>query len=87
MLAQAQRAIGVGAVDRLIQTVGTIATMQHNSGLSITAWDKLDTDEITDQYADMLGVDPRSSSRKTRWRSSARSRSDGYSGPGLPNAA
>lgn len=59
MLAQAQRAIGVGAVDRLVQTVGTIATFQHNSGLAITAWDNLDTDEITDQYADMLGVDPK----------------------------
>lgn len=59
MLAQAQRAIGVGSVDRLVQTIGTIATYQHNSGLPITAWDKLDTDEITDQYADMLGVDPR----------------------------
>lgn len=59
MLAQAQRAIGVGSVDRLVQTIGTIATYQHNSGLPITAWDKLDTDELTDQYADMLGADPR----------------------------
>jgi len=59
MLAQAQRAIGVGSVDRLITTVGTIATYQHNSGLAITAWDKLNSDEIVDQYGDMLGVDPR----------------------------
>lgn len=59
MLAQAQRAIGVGAVDRLIQTVGTIATFQHNAGQTITALDKLDMDEITDEYADMLGVDPK----------------------------
>lgn len=59
MLAQAQRAIGVGAVDRLVNTIGTIATFQAKSGLSVTAWDKLDTDELTDQYADMLGADPR----------------------------
>jgi hypothetical protein len=59
MLAQAQRAIGVGSVDRLIGTIGTLATFQHNSGLGITAFDKLNTDEIVDQYADMLGVDPR----------------------------
>jgi hypothetical protein len=59
MLAQAQRAIGVGSVDRLVSTVGTIATYQHNAGLPITAFDKLNSDEIVDQYADMLGVDPR----------------------------
>lgn len=59
MLAQAQRAIGVGGVDRLIQTIGTLATFQHNSGQPITAWDKLDSDEIVDQYSEMLGVDPK----------------------------
>lgn len=59
MLAQAQRAIGVDSVDRLVQTIGTIATFQHNSGQPITAWDKLNTDEIVDQYSDMLGVDPK----------------------------
>ena len=58
MLAQAQRAIGVQGVDRLVQTVGTIATFQRNSGMAPTALDKLDVDEIVDQYADMLGVDP-----------------------------
>lgn len=58
MLAQAQRAIGVQGVDRLVQTVGTIATFQRNSGMTPTALDKLDFDEIIDQYADMLGVDP-----------------------------
>lgn len=58
MLAQAQRAVGVQGVDRLLQTVGTIATFQMNAGQAPTALDKLDTDEIIDSYADMLGVDP-----------------------------
>lgn len=59
MLAQAQRAIGVGSVDRLIQTVGTLAVLQQKSGLPPTAFDKLNTDDIIDEYGDMLGTDPR----------------------------
>lgn len=51
-LAQAQRAVGVQAVDRLLGTVGAIA------GLRPDAVDKLDTDQIIDDYAAMLGVDP-----------------------------
>lgn len=58
MLAQAQQAIGVSGVDRLVNTIGTIATFQRNSGLQPTAMDKLDVDDVIDQYADMLGVDP-----------------------------
>jgi hypothetical protein len=58
MLAQAQRAIGVGSVDRLVQTIGTIATFQQNSGQAPTAMDKLKVDDIIDAYSDMLGVDP-----------------------------
>lgn len=51
-LAQAQRAVGVQSVDRLLGTVGAIA------GLKPEVVDKLDTDQIVDAYADMLGVDP-----------------------------
>lgn len=58
MLAQAQRAIGVTGVDRLVNTVGTIAVMQRNAGVEVTAMDTLNIDEIIDQYADMLGVAP-----------------------------
>lgn len=58
MLAQAQRAIGVTGVDRLVNTVGTIAVMQRNAGVEATAMDLLNIDEIIDQYADMLGVAP-----------------------------
>ena len=58
MLAQAQQAVGTQAVDRLLGTVGSIAVMQANSGMPPTALDKLDTDQVVDAYADMLGVDP-----------------------------
>lgn len=58
MLAQAQRAVGVTAVDRVIGTIGSIAQIQAASGLSVTALDKLDVDETVDMYADMLGIDP-----------------------------
>ncbi len=52
-LAQAQRAIGVGSVDRLLGTVGSVAQMKPE------VLDKVNADEIVDMYADMLGVDPR----------------------------
>lgn len=52
MLAQAQQAVGLGAVDRLLGTVGSVAQFKPD------ALDKLDTDEMIDGYADMLGVDP-----------------------------
>ena len=52
MLAQAQRAVGVSSVDRLIGTVGQMAQFKPD------VLDKLNTDEVVDQYAEMLGVDP-----------------------------
>lgn len=51
-LAQAQRAVGVGAVDRLLGTVGSVAQLKPE------VLDKIDGDRIVDAYADMLGVDP-----------------------------
>lgn len=51
-LAQAQRAIGVGSIDRLLGTVGNMASMKPE------VLDKLNADQIVDTYADMLGVDP-----------------------------
>lgn len=58
MLAQAQRAVGVSGVDRLLGTIGSIALMQANAGQAPTALDKLNSDQVIDEYADMLGVDP-----------------------------
>jgi hypothetical protein len=52
MLAQAQRAVGVNAVDRLLGTVQAVAAVKPE------VIDKIDTDELVDSYADMLGVDP-----------------------------
>lgn len=54
LLAQAQRAVGLGAVDRLLMTVGTIAQAKGDPSV----WDKVDTDQAVDKYSDMLGVDP-----------------------------
>jgi len=52
VLAQAQRAVGLSSMDRLLGTVGQMAQFKPE------VLDKLDTDEIVDRYADMLGVDP-----------------------------
>ena len=52
ILAQAQRMVGLGAVDRLYQFAGAVA------GADPTVLDKLDHDQAVDEYADMLGVPP-----------------------------
>lgn len=51
-LAQAQRAVGVQSVDRLIGTVASLSQIKPE------VLDKLDGDQVVDAYADMLGVDP-----------------------------
>lgn len=58
MLAQAQRAVGTQAVDRLIGMIGSVGLMQANAGLPASALDKLDVDQSIDAYSEMLGVDP-----------------------------
>lgn len=52
VLAQAQRAVGIGSVDRLLGVVGALAQLRPES------LDKLNVDQIYDAYSDMLGVDP-----------------------------
>jgi len=52
MLAQAQRAIGVNSVDRLLGTVGAISQWNQE------VLDKIDVDAVVDTYADKLGVPP-----------------------------
>ncbi|MEY2653434.1 MAG: hypothetical protein RLZZ524_461 [Pseudomonadota bacterium] len=54
VLAQAQRMVAAGGMDRLLATVGTIATQKQDPGV----WDKVDTDQTIDDYADMFGVNP-----------------------------
>jgi hypothetical protein len=51
-LAQAQRAVGVQSIDRLLGTVGAVASLRPD------VVDKLDADQIIDAYADSLGIDP-----------------------------
>ncbi|HEX2919502.1 MAG TPA: portal protein, partial [Edaphobacter sp.] len=53
MLAQAQRAIGVNGIDRLVGNLGMVAQMKPD------VLDKFDADQWVDEYSDMLGVDPR----------------------------
>lgn len=53
-LAQAQKAIGLATFDRLL---GTVALIGQGKG-DLSVWDKVDTDEVIDKYADMLSVDP-----------------------------
>lgn len=52
VLAQAQRAVGLGSMDRLLGTVASMAQFRPE------VLDKIDTDEVVDRYSDMLGVDP-----------------------------
>ena len=51
-LAQAQRAVGVQSIDRLLGTIGAVAQFKPD------VLDKIDGDQIIDMYSDMLGVDP-----------------------------
>ena len=51
-LAQAQRMVGLGAVDRLLGTVIAVAQIKPEVA------DKLDADQLIDKYGDMTGVDP-----------------------------
>jgi hypothetical protein len=53
ILAQAQRAVAVNGTDRFVMGLGQVAAIKPD------VLDKFNADEWTDQYADMLGVDPR----------------------------
>jgi len=53
ILAQAQRSVGVAAVDRWLGNVGAVAQYSPD------VLDKINTDYWCEAYADMLGVDPK----------------------------
>lgn len=53
MLAQAQRAVATNSLDRYVANLGQVAQFKPD------VLDKFDSDEWADQYADMLGVDPK----------------------------
>jgi len=52
MLAQAQKSVGIGALDRILGTVGQIAQFKPE------ALDKVNADNMIDEYSNMLGVAP-----------------------------
>lgn len=53
-LAQAQKMVGLGSMDRLLGTVGNLAAGSGDASV----WDKIDKDQAVDRYAEMLGVEP-----------------------------
>lgn len=53
MLAEVQRAVGATGIERLLTLTGSIA------GISPEILDNLDLDEVIDEYASLLNVDPR----------------------------
>lgn len=53
MLAQAQKSVSLGGIERLLMFVGQVAPSDPD------ALDKIDVDEAIDEYADLLGVSPR----------------------------
>ena len=53
VLAQAQRAVAAGGVDRLLGTVGQLASLQP------AVLDKINFDQVIDDYASMYGVNPK----------------------------
>lgn len=52
VLAQAQKMVGLGSVDRLLGTIGSVSALRPE------ALDKLNVDVLVDKYSDLLGVDP-----------------------------
>lgn len=52
MLAQAQKAIGTGAIERVFSFAGSLA------GVKPEVMDKLDADQAIDVYSDLVGIDP-----------------------------
>jgi len=53
VMAQAQKAIGTGAIERLAGFVGNMAAAKPE------VLDKFDADQSVDEYAEMIGVPPR----------------------------
>lgn len=52
VLAQAQKMVSLGAMDRFVQFAGAVVTLKPQAA------DKVDGDQMLDEYADALGVPP-----------------------------
>lgn len=53
-LAQAQKMVGIGSLDRYLLTISNLAAGSQDPSV----WDKVNKDEAVDRYSDMLGIDP-----------------------------
>jgi len=53
LLAQAQKLVGIGSIDRLLGTLSVLTESKPE------VWDKVDSDQVVDVYADLLGTDPK----------------------------
>jgi hypothetical protein len=58
ILAQAQRMVGIQGVRELTGFVGEIARVQREAGVQPDILDKLNTDQLVDEYAELLGTAP-----------------------------
>jgi hypothetical protein len=58
LLAQSQRLVTTGAIDRYSSFIGGLAKFQADAGESVNVIDKFDIDQAADEYADALGVPP-----------------------------
>lgn len=59
VLAQAQKAMGIGNIERFVGFVGNLAQTQAAAGQAPTAWDKVNIDEAIDEYADGVAIPPK----------------------------
>lgn len=58
ILAQAQKALGLGNIERFVGFVGQLAEQQMAAQQPVTAWDKVNTDDLIDRYADGVALPP-----------------------------
>lgn len=58
VLAQAQKAMGIGNIERFVGFVGNLAQLQVAAGKAPTAFDKVDLDQTIDEYADGVAIPP-----------------------------
>lgn len=58
LLAQALKAVASGGIERFSGFVGTLAKLQADAGMEPTILDKMDTDQVVDEYALAIGVPP-----------------------------
>lgn len=56
VLAQAQKAMGIGNIERFIGFVGQLGQLQASAGLPVDAFDKINIDAVIDEYGEGVAV-------------------------------